>query len=174
VQGRVSAPARSGVFAGSHRPPCRERNQMKKVMPPVYLYSAILLAIALHLLLPLNQLLPGIWRLIGLVALMTGIVLNLAADQAFKKRGTTVKPYERSTALVTDGVFRISRNPMYLGMSLMVLGIALLLGSAAAIAMSFVFPVLLDRIYIVGEEQMLEEAFGGSFRAYRKRVRRWV
>ncbi len=77
---------------------------MKKPLPPAYFLGAIILSIALHFLLPLRQLLFFPWRLVGLVPMFIGIVLNLLADQAFKKHSTTVKPFEESNALITAGV----------------------------------------------------------------------
>lgn len=85
-----------------------------------------------------------------------------------------MKPFEESSALVTHGVFRISRNPMYLGMTLMLLGIALFLGSVTPFLVVIALPVIFDRVFISPEERMLEETFGDQFREYRKRVRRWI
>ena len=147
---------------------------MKKILPITYFLGFIVLAVLLHFLLPLRQFLAFPWRLLGLVPLVIGIVLNLLADQTFKKHKTTVKPFEESKALVTGGVFRISRNPMYLGMTLILLGVALILGSATPFVVVLLFPVLLDRIFIVPEERMLENTFGDQFRLYRNRVRRWI
>lgn len=61
--------------------------------------------------------------------LIFGVALNISADRMFKQHKTTVKPFEESTSLVTDGVFRFSRNPMYLGMVLILSGVVLLAGS---------------------------------------------
>ncbi len=147
---------------------------MRKILPPTYFLGSIVLAVLLHFLFPLRQFLAFPWRLLGLVPLVTGIVLNLLADQTFKKHETTVKPFEESKALVTGGVFRISRNPMYLGMTLILLGITLILGSVTPFVVVLLFPVLLDRIFIVTEERMLEDTFGDQFEQYRNRVRRWI
>jgi protein-S-isoprenylcysteine O-methyltransferase Ste14 len=147
---------------------------MKKALPPTYFLGAIGLAVALHFLLPLRQLLAFPWRLTGLAPLVIGIVLNLLADQTFKKHDTTVKPFEKSSFLVTGGVFGISRNPMYLGMTLVLLGVALLLGSLIPFAVVIVLPILFDRLFISPEEQMLEDTFGDQFREYRERVRKWL
>ncbi len=147
---------------------------MKKTLPPTYFFGTVVISVALHFLFPLHQLLAFPWRLTGLVPLLVGIVLNLLADQAFKRHGTTVKPFETSSTLITGGVFGISRNPMYLGMTLILLGIALLLGSATPFAMVIILPILLDRVFISPEEKMLEDTFGGQFREYRERVRRWI
>lgn len=96
------------------------------------------------------------------------------ADRAFKKVETTVKPHEESTTLITDGVFRLSRNPMYVGFVLILLGIAIFVGSLTPYAVVIVFPILMDRIFIRGEERMLEETFGGAWLEYKKKVRRWI
>jgi protein-S-isoprenylcysteine O-methyltransferase Ste14 len=101
-------------------------------------------------------------------------VLNLLADRAFERHGTTVKPFEESSSLVTDGVFRITRNPMYLGMTLILLRIAMFLGSAAPFAIVVLLAVLLDRVFIVPEQRNLLDTFGTSFREYQGRVRRWI
>ena len=147
---------------------------MKKALPQTYFLGAIVLAVALHFLLPLRQLLAFPWRLTGLAPLLIGILLNLLADRAFKKHDTTVKPFEKSSSLVTGGVFGISRNPMYLGMTLILLGVALLLGSLTPFAVVIVLPILFDRAFISPEEEMLEDTFGDQFREYRERVRRWI
>lgn len=140
---------------------------MKKPLPPTYFLGAIVVAVALHFLLPIRQLLSFLWRLIG-------IALNLVADRSFKTHATTVKPFEKSRNLVTGGVFDVTRNPMYLGMTLIILGIALLLGSATPLVVVIVLPVLFDRVFIAPEERMLEDTFGDDFRKYRKQVRRWI
>ena len=105
---------------------------------------------------------------------LVGTVLNLWADRLFKEHGTTVKPFEPSSALVTWGVFRIGRNPMYLGMTLALLGVAVLLGSLTPLAVVVGLAILFDLIFILPGERMLGATFGEEFRAYRERVRRWL
>ena len=147
---------------------------MAKLLPPSYFLGAIVVAVSLHFLLPGSQILAFPWRVLGLAPFVIGLVLNLLADQAFKRHGTTVKPFEESSSLVTDGVFRVTRNPMYLGMTLILLGIAMFLGSATSFAIVVLLAVLLDRVFIVPEERKLLDTFGASFREYRGRVRRWI
>ena len=88
----------------------------KKILPPTYLFTSIALMIVLHFLFPLVEVIPYPWLLLGGVPLLLGLALNLIADKAFKIVNTTVKPFEESKALITTGVFRFSRHPMYLGM----------------------------------------------------------
>jgi protein-S-isoprenylcysteine O-methyltransferase Ste14 len=147
---------------------------MKPVQPPVYLLAALALQASLHYELPMCECIAYPWSLLGLLPLAGGVVLNLLADAAFKRRGTTVSPFQKSEVLITDGVFRLSRYPMYLGMALILLGVAILLGSASPFAVVPVFALTIDRRFISVEQRRLEDTFGTSFRQYRERVRRWL
>lgn len=146
----------------------------KKILPPTYLLLAILLMTALHFLLPLAGMISGGWRLAGFLPLGVGIGLNIIADRAFQEAETTVKPFEASTTLITSGVFRISRHPMYLGFGLILVGVALLWGTLSPWLVIPVFGLLMNKIFIQAEEKMLEEQFGEIWLAYQARVRRWL
>ena len=146
----------------------------KKALPPTYLVSSIIAMPILHFLCPVSRVIHFPWNLLGIAPLSIGIVLNLAADKAFKQKGTTVKPFEESIALITTGVFRISRHPMYMGMALILLGIAVLLGSLTPYVIIPVFVILMEVVFIREEERMLEEKFGRVWLAYKKKARRWI
>jgi protein-S-isoprenylcysteine O-methyltransferase Ste14 len=130
--------------------------------------------LVLHFLLPVYKIIPIPWNLLGILPLACGIALNLIADRAFKQSQTTVKPFEESTALITTGVFRITRNPMYLGYLLILLGVALIVRSMTTYAVILVFGILMDRVFIRVEEQMLEKQFGQAWLEYASKVRRWL
>lgn len=130
--------------------------------------------VLLHFLVPVYQLTSHPWNAIGLIPLIAGIVLNLAADAALKKHGTTVKPFEKSTVLITSGVYKFSRNPMYLGMILMLIGVALLMGSIAPYSIIPVFIIIIDKTFIRTEEDSLDRQFGRAWIEYRDNVRRWL
>jgi protein-S-isoprenylcysteine O-methyltransferase Ste14 len=146
----------------------------KKIMPPTWLLIAILAMLILHFLLPVAKIIPTIWSFTGFVFLASGITLNLIADRAFQRTGTTVKPYQESSYLVTNGVFKISRNPMYLGMVLILTGIAVLLRTLSPLLVVVPFAILIDQIYIRVEEQMLAEKFGAKWQAYKANIGRWL
>lgn len=146
----------------------------KTILPPVYLFVSIILMIALHLLFPIVEVIAYPWLLLGCIPLAFGIALNLVADRAFKNFNTTVKPFKESSALITTGVFRVTRHPMYLGMTLILIGLALLMGSLAPLFITPVFTILMDQIFVKKEEQMLEEKFGKNWLDYRSKVRRWI
>lgn len=144
------------------------------VLPPTYLFAAIVVMGALHFLLPVVKLIRFPWALFGALPFAIGVALNLIADAEFKKRGTTVKPFEESSVLITDGVFRICRHPMYLGSELIVLGLAVLMGTATPFLVVVIFPLLMEVVFIRVEERMLEEKFDRRWRDYKANVRKWL
>jgi len=146
----------------------------KKIMPMTYLLIAILVMIALHLTFPAMTIIPLLWNLLGLIPLALGVLINLVADGAFHKANTTVKPFEESSVLVTHGAFRISRNPMYLGFVLILIGIAVLLRSLTPYVVIPAFAIWIQKTFIPVEERMLTEKFGAEWQAYTQRTRRWL
>jgi protein-S-isoprenylcysteine O-methyltransferase Ste14 len=129
---------------------------------------------ALHFLFPVKNVVVFPLNFLGAIPLSIGIVFNLIADSALKKHKTTVKPFEKSTVLITDGIFRISRHPMYLGFVLILTGIAIFMGSLTPYLVIVAFAVLMDAVFIRTEETMLEETFDEAWLDYKRRVRRWI
>jgi len=144
------------------------------LLPPAFVLIAGLLMTGLHLVVPWVQLLAMPWRLLGVVPVAVGILLNIWADQLFKRARTAVKPFEPSTALVLAGPFHFSRNPMYLGMVLALVGIAIVLGSATPWLVVPLFVWLVTERFIIREERKLEATFGQQYYDYKVKVRRWV
>ena len=143
-------------------------------MPTTYLFVAILLTIALHFLIPVRYVVPSPWNFIGLTLVVFGVWINLSADQAIKKAKTTVKPFEESNVLIQDGVFRLSRNPMYLGFVVLLLGISILLRSLSPYIVVVIFTLSMELMFIRIEERMLSEKFGDQWDQYKSRVRKWI
>ncbi len=147
---------------------------MRRPLPPVVLLVAIVLLGVTHLWVPLAGWIAFPFNLLGILPLALGIYLNLGADALLKRHQTTVKPFEASARLVTRGVYGATRHPMYLGFVLILLGIAVLLGSATPFVVVVLFGVLIDRTYVRVEESMLRERFGEEWRAYTGAVRKWL
>ena len=145
-----------------------------RVLPPVYFLISIVAMALLNFFGPVIEFVRYPWNLLGLVPLGIGIALNLIADAAFKKEQTTVKPFEISTALITTGVFEISRNPMYLGMVLILIGIAILMGSLSPLIVIVLFAALMELVFVRTEEKMLEQHFGLAWTEYQSKVRKWI
>ena len=147
---------------------------MSRPLPPVYFLLSIVAMILLHLALPVRRLIPMWWNLSGIVPLVAGIAIAVVANRLFARRGTAIHPFAEATTLVTDGPFRYSRNPMYLGMVMVLAGIALLEGSLTPWLVIPPFAWILSRQFIRVEQRALEQRFGADYIAYKKRVRRWL
>jgi protein-S-isoprenylcysteine O-methyltransferase Ste14 len=107
---------------------------------------------------------------------IVGVFAMASARAALERANTTWHPTtpERSTSLVTSGVFGLSRNPIYLGMMLVMLGFAVLLASPAALLASSAFVIYIDRFQIEPEERTLAVILGQEYIDYCSRVRRWI
>lgn len=121
--------------------------------------------------------LPPAATLAVVIALIgAGISFDIAGILAFRRARTTVNPLnpEKATALVTGGVYRITRNPMYVGIVFFLLAWAVHLGAVSAFAGPIAFMLYIARFQIRPEERALRDAFGAEFEAYSARVRRWL
>lgn len=148
--------------------------KQSKLLPPTYFFIYLLLTIGLHFILPIMQLIYAPYRFIGILLLGIGIWLNLWADGLFKKENTTVKPFEKSSALILEGPFRFSRHPMYLGMVIALLGVTIILGSLITFLVPIAFFISMQIVFIRHEEKALEETFGQEYLEYKNRVRSWL
>lgn len=140
--------------------------------PPLIFLAGLALGIGLDLL--LEGSVPAIVRVLGAVLVLAGLALDLSFMRHFRRAGTAVEPWKPSTALVTDGLYGVTRNPGYLGMALWSSGLALLLAAPWALIGVALAALVVDRGVIVREERYLEGIFGDEYRAYRARVRRWI
>lgn len=135
---------------------------------------AMLLMIALNFLFPVTVIIPSPWNLLGLIPIGLGIYTAVVAENAFRHAKTTITPVQESSVLVTNGMYRISRNPMYLGFVFTLIGIALLLRSLTPFGVIPAFIVIIKTTFIRVEEQMLTEKFGLQYTAYAHKTRRWL
>lgn len=115
-------------------------------------------------------------RPLAVILIAVGTTLIVAARIALNRAGTTWHPKEpgRTTALVSSGVYGLSRNPIYLGMEIILLSWAVILASPAAALVSALFVLYVDRFQIRPEELTLSVALGQPYRDYARRVRRWI
>ncbi|TAK92359.1 MAG: isoprenylcysteine carboxylmethyltransferase family protein [Burkholderiaceae bacterium] len=147
-----------------------------KIPPPLL---ALLFAFLMWALAPLELTLPihGSTRLwLALLLACQGLAISLAGALALRRARTTINPFkpETSTAVVSTGIFRFTRNPMYLGLTLVLLGWAAYLRNATVFLWIPLFMLYLTRFQIVPEERALAERFGSEFTAYRMKVGRWL
>lgn len=147
-----------------------------KVLPLVVAALAAGIIAGIDWLLPQARYAVPFGDIAALILALAGGAVGVLGILAFKSARTTVNPTRPGDAssLVTGGIYRITRNPMYLGVLLLLLGWSLYLGNAVAWLGAVGFVLYLDRFQIGPEERMMAQLFGEDFRAYRSRVRRWI
>jgi protein-S-isoprenylcysteine O-methyltransferase Ste14 len=145
-----------------------------RIPPPVIYIAGFLGGIALEAAFPI----AGLPSTVALVAGFVGVAIWLALDGSamllFLRAKTSMVPMKPTAALVTSGPYRVTRNPMYLGMAFLYVGLALLLGEIWSLAFLPVVLFVVDRQVIAREERYLEAKFGEAYREYKSRVRRWL
>lgn len=145
----------------------------RKIIPPVYLLMTLALMWLLQSYLPLYQFIQPPVAYIGIIAVLCGITISAVSAFRFKQAGTGIEPFDEATVLVTAGWYRYTRNPMYLGMFLMLLGVAFMLGSIGTLLPVPVFMLIIRNNFVLGEERFMEAAFGQQYLDYKSEVRRW-
>lgn len=153
------------------------RSLLLRVPPPLVFVASFLLGVAVQRLVPLPAIGAGLrdaGQGVGASLLLVGILLGPANALMFLLRGTTLNPARAPRRLFTGGVYRITRNPMYVGLALIYAGVALLHLQLVALGLIAVPIALVDRVYIPAEEERLGQTFGAAYRLYGRRVRRWL
>jgi protein-S-isoprenylcysteine O-methyltransferase Ste14 len=148
-----------------------------KIPPPLVFLGTLLIGLALGPLLgdPRVPILShDLQNLLGWLGIVLGAAIALSANGLFRRSNTEVRPWKSASALVTDGVYRWTRNPMYLGMALLYAGIALVVDNLIALLLLIPLVFVIQREVIAREEAYLETRFGERYRAYRDSVRRWI
>ena len=140
--------------------------------PPRIAMSFALVAIAAHVLIPieLHPALPTAATVTGLL----GFAIMMRGWWLFRLANTAICPTQRSTYLVTRDIFSVSRNPMYLGMILMLSALALAMGSALFYVATICYGIVMDRVFCPYEERKARLEFGAAYAKYAQRVRRWL
>jgi Putative protein-S-isoprenylcysteine methyltransferase len=132
------------------------------------------LSVLLNFVFPVPVFLSSPFTYSGFLIIGFGFVLALWSRSLFLKNATTLQLSEEPASLITSGPFRLSRNPIYLGMTSILLGVAVLQGTLVTLAFPIIFVALIEFFIIPGEERKLEKLFGEPYREYRKSVRRWI
>ncbi len=143
-------------------------------MPPMFFAGALGMMYLLHKFLPGFYLFQSRLSVVmGFMLVMFGAAMAVWALKTLKKAGTTHIPFEESTTLVQSGPFSYTRNPIYLGMVLVLFGVFCFMGSSTPLIMVFIFGGIIEDKFIMEEERLLEEKFQDEYRNYKKKVSRW-
>lgn len=144
------------------------------IRPPRIALGLVAAAAALHGLLPIARTVlfasPGIGAALGLA----GFAAMIRGWWLFRQHRVAICPTAPTARLIARDVYRLTRNPMYLGMTAMLAGLAIGIGSLPFYGAALAFFVIMDRVFLPYEEAKLAASFGGEYDAYRARTRRWV
>ena len=142
--------------------------------PPRIALTCLAAAAGLHVLSPEGTVLFLPYHLLGMLMLVCGFTVMIWAWTLFKKKETALCLPKDAALLIQEGPYRFTRNPMYLGMALMLCGAAFLFGSVIAFSAPGAFLITINEVFIPFEERNLERLFGDSYLEYKESVRRWL
>jgi len=148
--------------------------RMLRYRPPRVAMTFILFATALHLLTPATWPAPPSSVASGALVALLGCSIMLRAWWLFRKRETAICPTARASVLITHDIYRMTRNPMYLGIVLMLLGLAVATGGVFFYLACLAFFLVADYVFCTHEETKLAGIFGAAYRNYLGTVRRWL
>lgn len=154
-----------------------ERGPIHFPWPPILYAAAILASVALSWAAPLPWLgepLAGMLLVAGIALAITAVAMVITAIHTLHRARTTVRLDRPAAHLVQNGPYSISRNPIYLGNTLLMIGIGLAAGMLWFVILAVVAAFLTQKLAIEREEQHLDQRFGRKYRDYCKRVRRWI
>lgn len=145
-----------------------------KIHPPILTLIFIAIAYVANWSVPIPFAVSSILRLIGFALVAVGFLFGVVAFLAFRKVRTTLDPHGKVSAIVTDGIYRFTRNPIYLGFLLMLIGFPLNSGSYWGILLAPIFVMSMNSLVIEKEEAYLEKKFKDVYTSYKSHVRRWL
>lgn len=147
---------------------------MKRLIaPPLFVLLGLILIVLFHFLVPKFNIVPFPFNFAGLIISFGGFVLMGKARDLFKKHNTNLA-IETSSSLVTEGPYTKTRNPMYIGMFLLLLGIAVCFANLLSMLAPLGFILAIHLIFIPKEEKLMHEAFGNQYLKYKGKVKRWI
>lgn len=148
---------------------------MKKIIsvPPNYFYGCLFLCIPFYFILSTLKIINYPYNLFGLLLIPVGIYFVLSPWYSFKKYDTP-EDFSDSTALVKDGLYKYSRNPMYLGGVFILIGLAISTCNICALLAPLLFFIIMNYMFIPFEEKKMNSTFGEDYTKYKNIVRRWI
>lgn len=150
---------------------------MKKIfIPPTCLYFCIILNIILFFIFPdIFYLIVFPYNLLGIIIIIAGFVLVSNTWFLFKQHNTAHDfQFDKCTTIIKNGIFRFSRNPMYLGMTVILLGTSICFGNLLCLLSPIIFFLIINFVFVPFEEKNFKKIFGQQYIDYKNQVRRWI
>ena len=143
------------------------------IRPPIFALFLIIISVILHYTYPIKIIFIFPYNLFGLTGIIIGLCIAFNGKKTFQKLGAPVIPGTKPLIIVKEGLYNYTRNPMYLGFIIFLLGLAIIIGSISAFLSPIVFFIIINFFYIPFEEKLMEKIFGKEFLNYKNQVRRW-
>lgn len=147
---------------------------MKKIIPPFLFLICIVIMVVIRNVIVIQEIIPKPFNFIGIALIVVGIIMTIVVRKRFEKIDTEIHTFKIPRKLVTNGLFKISRNPIYLGFGISLFGAWVLLGTVLPIIGCVLFIIISNSYYIPFEERRMESVFGNEYRKYKAKVRRWI
>ena len=145
-----------------------------RIPPPLLLLMSILIGVGLQFLYPVHVMPPIMRWVFGILLIGTGLGVIVHCSWTFKKTGTAIEPWKKTSTIITSGFYKWSRNPIYLSFIVIGLGFAAALDNPWVAAMQAPLIIAINQLVIAKEEQYLDNKFDDSYRVYKRNVRRWI
>lgn len=145
-----------------------------KISPDGYFLILLVMSLLFHFIFPIKKIIIYPYSLIGIILIITGILIVFVTNSILLKKRTSIKPLEIPSALITSVPFKLSRNPIYLGMTITLFGVEAILGSLSPFIFPIIFAIIINSSFIPIEENNLERLFGEKYLDYKTKVNRWI
>lgn len=143
-------------------------------LPPLIFIAFLALGVLVHKLFPLHFIQGPLRNIVGVIFLAYAVLVASLAIWQMRKAGTNIDVRKPSTKIVSDGIYRYNRNPMYLSMVLLLISISVLISNIWILLLIPVFIIVIQKGVIEREERYLEGKFGTEYTSYKKSTRRWI
>jgi len=143
-------------------------------IPPIVYLAGLLLGLLIHYFSPVGFLAKSVSTWCGILLILVSMTIGLLALLAFRRAGTSPHLHKSTTTIVTDGIYQLSRNPMYVSLAVFYLGLACWINSLWILLLIVPVLMVVEWGIIKREEQYLEQKFGDKYLRYKSQVRRWI
>ena len=144
------------------------------IKPPHLAILLIFLSWLFSYLFPQFNVINKTYHKFGIIAFILGISLTFWGFHVFKKNKTPIIPGQKPTFVVAEGPYRFTRNPMYIGVTMLLLGISIYIGNVLSFLSPVIFFLAMNYYFVPFEEKLMEKIFGKQYLNYKKQVRRWL
>lgn len=151
-----------------------EEKKKFRIKPPYIAFLLLFLSWLFDYLFPQSRFIYGKYKYIGILIFIFGLSITFSSFYLFKKNKTPLMPGQKPTFMVAAGPYKFTRNPMYLGVTIALLGAAIYIGNLLSFFAPIIFLLVMNYYFVPFEEKLLEKIFGKQYLNYKKKVRRWI